>query len=187
MSETLQTYLAADGTVEDSRVVLMGVPFDQTASFRSGARFAPGAIRMWSDVLESYCPVFDADLEELSIADAGDIVNPASGWGEVSDSVKKAVAMAVDAGQTAVLMGGEHLVSLPAVEGCLSTFPDLVVVQMDAHMDLRNDYEGMAYSHATVMRRVIDLVGAQGLRQYGIRSGTREEWGFWAAFMLSAS
>jgi agmatinase len=178
VSEALQTYLAANGNVEDSRIVLMGVPFDQTASFRPGARFAPRAIRMWSDVLESYCPVFDGDLEELSIGDQGDIIVPASGWVAVSDSVKKAVAMSVAAGQTPVLLGGEHLITLPAVEGCLSIFPDLVVVQMDAHMDLRNDYEGLAHSHATVMRRVFDLVGARGLCQYGIRSGTREEWEF---------
>ncbi len=178
MNVALQTYLAADGNVEDSRIVLMGVPFDQTASFRPGARFAPGAIRMWSDVLESYCPVFDSDLEELGIADAGDITTPASSWVAVSDIVKQAVGSSLAAGQTPLLLGGEHLVTLPAVEGCLSTFPDLVVVQMDAHMDLRNDYEGLAHSHATVMRRVFDLVGARGLCQYGIRSGTREEWEF---------
>ena len=178
MGENPYSYLAADGDVESAPVVLMGVPFDQTASFRSGARFGPGGIRMWSDVLESYCPVFDADLEELSLADAGDIVAPASGWAAVSDGIRKAVGVSVAAGQTPVLLGGEHLVTLPAVEGCLTAFPDLVVVQMDAHMDLRSDYEGLAHSHATVMRRVFELVGEGRLFQYGIRSGTREEWDF---------
>ncbi|MDT8395241.1 MAG: agmatinase [bacterium] len=174
----LSGYLSADGAVDSSHIVLMGVPFDQTASFRPGARFAPGAIRMWSAVLESYCPVFDADLEELSLADAGDIVAPASAWTAVSECVRKTVGAAVAAGQSPLLMGGEHLVTLPAVEGCLATCPDLVVIQMDAHMDLRNDYEGRKHSHATVMRRVFDLVGPGGLCQYGIRSGTREEWFF---------
>ncbi len=174
----LHGYLCADGKVESSRIVLMGVPFDGTASFRPGARFAPGIIRMWSEVLESYCRVFDADLEELHLADAGDLVDPASTWSAVSDRVREAVGAAVGARQSPVLLGGEHLITLPAVEGCFATHPDLVVVQMDAHMDLRDDYGGRTHSHATVMRRVFDLVGPKAICQYGIRSGTREEWRF---------
>ena len=73
-------------------------------------------------------------------------------------------------------MGGEHLITLPAVEAIAAAFPGLVVVQMDAHMDLRDDYEGVRLSHATVMRRVMEKVGSDKLLQYGIRSGTREEW-----------
>ncbi len=171
-------YLCADGEVENSRIVLMGVPFDGTASFRPGARFAPRAVRMWSEVLESYCRVFDADLEELSLADAGDIVDQASTWSAVSDCIREAVGAAVGARQSPVLLGGEHLITLPAVEKCFETHPDLMIVQMDAHMDLRDDYGGLTHSHATVMRRVFDLVGSQAVCQYGIRSGTREEWRF---------
>lgn len=178
MEKCLSSYLSAHGEVEGSHIVLMGVPFDQTASFRPGARFAPGAIRMWSDVLESYCPVFDKDLDDLAIADAGDIANPASGWPAVLEAVKGSVSPLVASGQVPVLLGGEHLVTLPAVESCFKTFPELVVVQMDAHMDIRDDYEGLSFSHATVMRRVFDLVGPGGLYQHGIRSGTREEWAF---------
>jgi agmatinase len=73
-------------------------------------------------------------------------------------------------------MGGEHLVTLPAVEAAAQAYPDIVVLHLDAHLDLRDDYEGLKLSHATVMRRVMEKVSPGRLLQFGIRSGTREEW-----------
>ena len=67
-----QRYIAADSTVDEADIVLVGVPFDGTACFRPGARFGPQGIRFWSDVLETYSRHFDADLEDLKLADAGD-------------------------------------------------------------------------------------------------------------------
>lgn len=173
---THQRYLAADSAVDEADVVLIGVPFDGTASFRPGARFGPQGIRFWSDVLETYSRPFDADLEELKLADAGDLQILSADWQSASVEIHRAVEKYLQLGVVPILMGGEHLITLPAVQAITGEFPGLVVLHMDAHMDLRDNYEGLQLSHATVMRRVMEKVGADGLLQYGIRSGTREEW-----------
>ena len=171
-----QRYLAADSTVDEADVVLVGVPFDGTACFRPGARFGPQGIRFWSDVLETYSRIFDADLEDLKLADAGDLQVLSADWQRASVKIHRAVKEFLQLGAVPILMGGEHLITLPAVEASAELFPGLVVLHMDAHMDLRDNYEGLQLSHATVMRRVMEKVGPDSLLQYGIRSGTREEW-----------
>jgi agmatinase len=173
-----QRYLAADSTVDEADIVLVGAPFDGTACFRPGARFGPRGIRFWSDVLETYSRPFDADLEDLKLADAGDLQILSADWPGASQEIHKAVKNVLQMGGVPILMGGEHLITLPAVEAIAKAFPGLLVLHMDAHMDLRDDYEGLLLSHATVMRRVLEKVGPGGLLQYGIRSGTRQEWAF---------
>jgi agmatinase len=171
-----QRYLAANSTVDEADVVLIGVPFDGTACFRPGARFGPQGIRFWSDVLETYSRTFDADLEDLKLADAGDLHILSADWKGSSVKIHRAVKEFLQQGAVPILMGGEHLITLPAVQASAGLFPGLVVLHMDAHMDLRDNYEGLQLSHATVMRRVMENVGPDSLLQYGIRSGTREEW-----------
>jgi len=169
-------YIAADCSVDQADFVLIGVPFDGTACFRPGARFGPQGIRFWSDVLETYSRPFDADLKDLKLADAGDLDFLPAVWEEASGKIHQAVKKSFQQGTVPILMGGEHLITLPAVQAAAMAFPELVVIHMDAHMDLRDHYEGVRFSHATVMRRVMETVGPHGLLQYGIRSGTREEW-----------
>ena len=169
-------YLGADSAVEGADVVLVGVPFDGTASFRPGARFGPQGIRFWSDVLETYSRSFDADLTDMKLADAGDLQVLSSDWRKASAKIKRTVENILRSGAAPILMGGEHLLTLPAVQAAAAMYPRLVVLQLDAHMDLREDYNGLKLSHATVMRRVMEIVGPDGLLQCGIRSGTREEW-----------
>ena len=173
---TRQRYLGADSSMGDADVVLAGVPFDGTASFRPGARFGPQGIRFWSDALETYSRPFDADLEDLKLADSGDLRILPADWQRAAGNIHKEVEKILQLEAVPILMGGEHLITLPAVEASAAAFPGLVVVHMDAHMDLRDDYEGVRLSHATVMRRVMERVGSDSLLQYGIRSGTREEW-----------
>jgi agmatinase len=173
---THQRYLGAHSSVDEADVVLLGVPFDGTASFRPGARFGPQGIRFWSDVLETYSHPFDADLGDLRLADAGDLQGISADWNTAAETIRGAVEKILQRKAVPVMMGGEHLITLPAVEAVAEAFPGLAVVQMDAHMDLRDEYDGIRLSHATVMRRVMENVGADSLWQYGIRSGTREEW-----------
>ena len=155
---------------------LLGAPFDGTACFRPGARFGPQAIRFWSDVLDTYSRPFDADLEDVKLADGGDLGIHSADWEGASGRIYQEVDEIVGGGAAPIILGGEHLVTLPAVQACVSHFPDLVVLQMDAHMDLRDQYEGLKLSHATVMKRVMETVGPDSLLQYGVRSGTRDEW-----------
>jgi len=176
MNNSYERYLGADSPVDGADVVLVGVPFDGTASFRPGARFGPQGIRFWSDVLETYSRVFDADLNDLKLSDAGDLQVLSADWRKTSVKIRGTVENILRSGAAPILMGGEHLVTLPAVQAAAAMFPGLVVLQIDAHMDLRDDYNGLKLSHATVMRRVMETVGPDRLMQYGIRSGTREEW-----------
>ena len=161
---------------EPHNIRIIGTPFDGTVSFRPGARFGPAAIRDASDGIETYSPIQDRELESISYADAGDLELP---MGSVVSSlaiIREAVDDTLADGAIPFLLGGEHLVSLPAIEAVYEKYPDMVVVQLDAHADQREDYLGVKLSHACVMRRVSELLGQEHIRQLGIRSGTKDEY-----------
>ncbi len=170
-------FLAARESFEEARIALFGCPFDETASFRSGARFGPRAIRDFSDVLETYSPDLDADLDDVPFCDLGDLALPAGDVEAALDAIRTQVRWILSSGKIPFGLGGEHLVSLPMIEAALDHHPDLVIFQWDAHADLREEYGGARLSHATVMRRVVEAVGSPDrLVQFGVRSGTRGEW-----------
>ncbi len=157
-------------------VVLLGVPYDGTASFRPGTRFGPDAIRAASPALETYSPALDRDLEDVPLWDAGNVAVDDATPEAVSALVRAAVAHVLSAGHRLLLLGGEHSITAPAVEAAVRTVGDLRVVQLDAHADLREAYLGSRLSHASAMRRCLDHVPSDRLLQVGIRSGTRAEW-----------
>ena len=173
--EARPRFLCAEAPFESARVVLLGCPFDETASFRRGARFGPDAIREASDCLETYSPHLDKDLEDAALCDLGDVDFASGDTEAVLDTIRAEASAIFRAGKRPIFLGGEHLVSLPAVEAALGVYPGLAVFQWDAHADLRDDYLGERLSHACAMRRILDLEGVGPLRQFGVRSGTREE------------
>ena len=173
--EARPRFLCAETPFESARVALLGCPFDETASFRRGARFGPDAMRKASDCLETYSPHLDKDLGDAALCDLGDVDFASDDTRAVLDSIKAEASRVFRSGKRPVFLGGEHLVSLPAVEAALELFPGLAVFQWDAHADLRDDYLGERLSHACVMRRIQELAGVGPLRQFGVRSGTREE------------
>lgn len=158
--------------------VIFGVPFDGTTSFFPGTRLGPARVREVSDGIETYSPLLDRDLLDRRYFDAGDLDLPFGNPGAVLDRVERATRTIVDEGKKPLMLGGEHLVSLGAIRALHEAYPDLVVVQFDAHADLREDYLGEPLSHATVMRHTARLIGPNNLFQFGIRSGTREEFAF---------
>jgi agmatinase len=168
-------FIGARSEVEGARLVLFGCPFDSTVSFRPGARFGPTAIRAVSDVLETYCPILGRDLDEIAYADAGDLPLPPGDTATTLNLTHEFAARVLAAGQMPAALGGEHLLTLPVVRAAAEVFKDLVVVQFDAHFDMRNQYLGVEFSHATVMRRVSELLTPSRILQVGQRSGTREE------------
>ena len=161
---------------DEHDIRIIGAPFDGTVSFRPGARFGPAAIRDASDGVETYSPYLDANLEDVRYSDIGDLELPMGDVGNVLTIIREAVEECLADDAIPFLLGGEHLVSLPAIEAVFEKHPGLVVVQLDAHADQRDDYLGVKLSHACVMRRASELIGDENVRQIGIRSGTRREY-----------
>jgi agmatinase len=172
---TSRTFLAADSPYDESPAVIIGCPLDSTATFRPGTRFGPQAIRDASWGLETYSPALDRDLEDLKICDVGDLMLPHGNMDGALEAIQDYVATIMGDGKFPILLGGEHLISLPVVKEVVKHHPSLVVIQLDAHADLLQEYEGDHLSHATVMRRIVDLLGDENICQLGIRSGTKEE------------
>lgn len=173
--ERKAVFLGSADNLEESDRVIIGLPMDSTTSFRPGTRLAPYRIREVSEEVEEYSVYQDRSLEEISFYDAGDVQIP---FGNVQrslermeDTARQLLAM----GKKIFALGGEHLVSLPIIKAYKEVYPDLTVIQMDAHADLRDHYLGEPLSHASVMNHTLGVVGDKNIFQLGIRSGTREE------------
>jgi agmatinase len=168
-------YISANASFEKSRGVILGCPYDGSASFRPGARFGPSAIRRASWGIETFSPYFQRDLSQYPIHDMGDLELP---LGEKKTSlglIRKALGQILSEKKFPILLGGDHLITLPIIEEILPLYPHLHLLQIDAHTDLREDYLGESLSHSTVMRKVVDHLGEGRLFQIGIRSGAEEE------------
>lgn len=182
MHGSLVRFLGSLDRPDEASLLLIGAPFDGTSSFLPGSRFGPARIREASDGLESYSPLLDRALEEAALADGGDLSLPIGNVPEALERIEAACRDAVLRGLIPVVLGGEHLVSLPAVRACAARYRDLAVIHFDAHADLRHEYLGEHDSHATVMRRVGDVIGSESIFHVGIRSGTQEEINYGRAF-----
>jgi agmatinase len=174
-----ERYLAAIGPEHPlaarADVWLVGVPWDGAVTYRAGARHAPPRIRAASDSIESYCPRLDADLADHPFVDHGNLPVPeASAGGEACvTAISEALARLPARG---LVIGGDHLVAYAPLRRALEHHPDLRILHIDAHTDLRAQWDGERYNHATVLRCVLDVMPATArLYQWGIRSGLREE------------
>lgn len=171
-------FIGADSSYAEADIVLFGAPYDSTTSFRPGTRFGPAAMRSESFGIETYSPFQDRDLGDVRIHDAGDLELPFGAPDRALDMIEAEASRIMDGGKTPFLLGGEHLVTLGAVRAAAKRFPGLRMIHFDAHADLRDDYLGVKLSHACVIRRCHDLLGDGRIWQFGIRSGTREEFAF---------
>ena len=167
------TFLAARA-LPSPAVAILGVPFDATSTFRAGSAHAPDAIRWASQSIETYSPVQRRDLEGVSFADLGNLDISGLGPEGVVDALRARLG-AMPSSTLPLVLGGEHTITLGAVTAAHQRYPGLAVLQLDAHTDLRNEYEDRSISHATVMRRILDEVGGDDVVQVGVRAGTREE------------
>ncbi|HAZ59282.1 MAG TPA: agmatinase, partial [Trichococcus sp.] len=120
-------------------------------------------------------PYLDRDLEEEAIHDGGDLDLPFGNTERVLSDIATYTKEVLDNGKKFLMVGGEHLVSLPTIEAAYEKYPDLHVIHIDAHTDLREDYMGEPLSHASVIRRCFDFLGDGRIFQFGIRSGLKEE------------
>ena len=160
---------------ESSKIVMLGMPFDGTVSYRSGSRFAPEMIRLASWGLETYSPYFNKDLEEVNFHDIGDLDFPLGNTYKSLDLIEQNVEQIYADGKKVFGVGGEHLVTLPTLKAVAKHFDNLAVVHFDAHTDFREEYLGEEMSHSAVMYHIGKIIGFENIKQIGIRSGMKEE------------
>jgi agmatinase len=157
---------------------ILGFCFDGTTSFRPGARFAPGSLREASYGLEDYSPYLNKDTQDYNIITMGDLPIYPSKWHMTNDFFVEMVK-GIDLKKEQVkflTVGGEHSISYGPIVKYLESYPDLVILHLDAHTDLRDGYLEEKYSHASIIRRVLDhFTDKNRLIQYGIRSGPKQE------------
>jgi agmatinase len=163
-------FLGAVSSYEDAKFVLVGVPFDRTTSYRPGARAAPNAIREASYNFEQYLFEHDLDLTEIKVHDMGNLPDFGTVEEMVEETRKVANKLVAD-GKFPLFLGGEHTISLPAIEA----FGDIGVISIDAHLDYRDTYMGQRYNHACVTKRASEHVGRDNLLVFGVRSISKEE------------
>lgn len=170
-----KSIIGCNCSYKDARLVIFGAPYDSTTSFRPGTRFASMAIRNDSWGLETYSPYLDKDLEDLCIHDAGDLEFSFGNNQKMISTIYEEVKKILQDKKIPIMIGGEHLVTYGAVKAAVDKYEELKILHFDAHSDLRDTFFGEKLSHATVMRRVYDLVGDNRIFQFGIRSGSKEE------------
>lgn len=170
-----RSWMGQNKDYKSSDVVLLGMPFDGTVSYRPGSRFAPEMIRLASWGLETYSPLFDMDLEDVNFYDAGDLEFPLGNSYNSLDLIKENVEQIYSDKKKVFGVGGEHLVTLPTIQAISKQYKDLCVLHFDAHTDLRKEYLGEEMSHSAVMYHIGQIVGFKNLKQVGVRSGTKEE------------
>ncbi len=182
---------AASAAGDQRPAAILGVGLDRTTSYRGGTGAGPAEIREASWSLETYSPALDGDLGSQTLYDLGDVKLDAARTVENDlAAIEAATAEAVARGYLPVILGGEHLLTLATYRGAARGRDDggpsagrtgvpPVFLHFDAHADLRQEYEGLELSHATVVRRVAGVAGPRNVYQFGIRSGEREEmaWG----------
>lgn len=138
-------------------VAVVGVPFDAGASFRTGARFGPEAIRSASTLLRDYDPVSGTTpLEDLRIVDWGDVAITPGGTEAAVAEIAAQLAEVVEAGAVPLVLGGDHLIALAELRALAATNGPLGLVLLDSHADTWDSYRGQRYFHGTPFRRAVE-------------------------------
>ena len=170
-----RNWMGENKNYESANIIMLGLPFDGTVSYRPGSRFAPEQIRLASWGLEEYSPYFDKHLEDCNFHDAGDLEFPLCNTVKSLDLIEKNVDEIYKDGKRVFGIGGEHLVTLPEIKAVSKHYDNLAIVHFDAHTDLREEYLGEELSHSAVIRHAGKIIGYENIKQIGIRSGMKDE------------
>ena len=156
-----------------ARLVVLPIPFEATTTYGAGTRGGPEAILAASRQVETFDPDLEADLADAPIHTADDVAPDLSSPGAMTDRIQRIAGRLVADGKWVLGLGGEHAVTLGLVRAAADRHGPLSILQIDAHLDLRAEFEGTPYSHASVMRRCVE----DGHRtvHVGIRNACREE------------
>ena len=157
---------------DDADIVAYGIPLDSTTTFKKGCSRGPNAIREASLEIETFISDRSIDVLDVnSICDIGDIWISKGDVTQALDTITKVTSIILDAGKLPIALGGEHLISL----GCVRAFDDISLVVFDAHADLRDEYMGDKYSHATWLYHAMSVIKPENILVVGVRSLSKEE------------
>jgi len=160
--------------LEESEFVILGVPLDVTHTWMSGTKHGPVVIRYTSKNVESYSLAAGADIEDAKIHDLGDL-RLSKRLQKTLQSIRAATSEIRSLKKIPIILGGEHTITLGAIP---LQKDELAILQFDAHMDLRDRYEGRKLSHTTFMRRIAESMDPHNIMQIGVRAISKEEHGF---------
>lgn len=155
----------------EASYIILGVPFDVTSTYRTGARFAPLAIREASLNIEGHSFRSKHDIENVNLHDLGDL-NVTSETQETLKRLEHVTKEILTAKKTPVLIGGEHTITLGAAR---AMDKDFAIVDFDAHLDLRDEYMNLKTSHTTFMRRINEQAKPSKIIEIGTRAVCKEE------------
>jgi agmatinase len=154
----------------EAEVVIIGIPLDRTSSFIPGTRFGPEIGRLGTANIETFSPYQKRDLSQCRIYDAGDLFLTYETAEAPFELIKSTTKKTYQEKKVQLAVGGEHTITPVIISELIKIYPDLCVVQFDAHADLRDEFLGEPRCHATAMRRVLDHLPRSRLFQLGIRS-----------------
>jgi len=174
-------FLGSDvaATYDNAKVVILPIPYEATTTYRRGCEHGPDAILNASQQVEYYDEELDRELWEVGLYTHDAIADTRNAQKVSSEAMlrvtQETVYKLVSDGKFVISLGGEHSITTGVVEAYrqVNSGEAFTVVQVDAHGDLRHEYEGSIHNHACVMRRVVDM-GLPTL-QVGIRSICKEE------------
>src|ERR671936_3047570 len=170
-------FIACHRSLSEARIVLYGIPFEGRVNLRKGADSGPLDLRRASDSIETYSPFLDRDLDDLRLADIGDCELPdGAPPREQLDAARDEIREWWKPGLIPYMLGGDHTATVPVIEALAPAFPDLRILQLDAHPDTREEFLGERYNYASAMARVMDVVPAERVYQVGMRTGSKEEY-----------
>lgn len=162
----------SDQSFNNAKVVILPVPYDGTTSYRAGTRDGPKAIIDASRFMEHYDVETKKTISDLGFFTLDELEPSSNSAEETIMRVQEAVQDILNAKKFPVVIGGEHSITLGAVRAFSNVYKNLTILQIDAHSDLRDEWEGSRYSHACVMKRCSEIAK---ITQVGIRSISKEE------------
>lgn len=175
----MSTFLNAHCNTENPDFVLLGIPLDVTSSFLEGAAKGPSSIRKASHNLEDYSPYLDKSLNDLKILDLLDL----GLYQDIDYDLKHIESSAKEIIQQyrssrMIFLGGEHTITVPVLKAYGNFHKNINLLYFDAHTDLRDSYQNNRFSHACVLKRILEYNFVEKVFFVGARSGTKEEFTF---------
>lgn len=162
----------ATATLKEADTIILGIPYDRSSSFIPGSRFAPPMIRIGADNVETYSPYFNQDITSFKVHDAGDLILSFPTNAQALNQIQKSASRYIKNKKKVIALGGEHTITVPIVTELSKYYPDLCIIQFDAHTDTRDEYVGEKLCHATVIKRISEILPVDNIFQLGLRSLT---------------